>query len=126
MAEGLDRNHAAAVTLLHLIARVEDTNLLHRGGREGAAWARNAAEALLTSASEANTDAVCPSSDKQSLSLHLNVPTLEQVAKLDRQFIERNLSPGGCADLLAVTLFLDSLQSERDRSNAGPAVPCSE
>ena len=126
VTEGLDRNHAAAVTLLHLIARVEDTNLLHRGGREGAAWARKAAEALLTSASEANTDAGCPSADKQSLSLHLHAPTLDQIAKLDRQFIDRNLSPGGCADLLAVTLFLDSLQSERDRSNAGPAAPCSE
>ena len=44
LAQGLDRNHAAAVTLLHLIANVEDTNLLHRGGPEGAAWAR-AAEA---------------------------------------------------------------------------------
>jgi triphosphoribosyl-dephospho-CoA synthetase len=36
-------------------------------------------------------------------------PTLQEIAELDRQFIEKNLSPGGCADLLAVTLFLDSL-----------------
>ena len=37
------------------------------------------------------------------------VPSLQEIAELDRQFIQRNLSPGGCADLLAVTLFLDSL-----------------
>ena len=89
LAQGLDRNHAAAVTLLHLIANVEDTNLLHRGGPEGAAWAKQKAAELL--------------SDK--------IPSPEEIAELDRQFIERNLSPGGCADLLAVTLFLESLFS---------------
>ena len=99
LAEGLDRNHAAAVTLLHLIARVEDTNLLHRGGPEGAAWARAAAAALLNTCSGAQ----CAPRDR--------VPTLEQISELDRQFIDRNLSPGGCADLLAVTLFLESLSN---------------
>ncbi|MBR7009359.1 MAG: triphosphoribosyl-dephospho-CoA synthase CitG [Oscillospiraceae bacterium] len=89
LAEGLDRNHAAAVTLLHLIAHVEDTNLLHRGGPEGAAWAKEKAAELLSS----------------------GAPSLEEIAELDRQFIRRNLSPGGCADLLAVTLFLESLHS---------------
>jgi triphosphoribosyl-dephospho-CoA synthase len=28
-----------------------------------------------------------------------------------RAFIERRLSPGGCADLLAITLFLDALEA---------------
>jgi triphosphoribosyl-dephospho-CoA synthetase len=97
LADGLDRNHAAAVTLLHLIAHVEDTNLLHRGGPEGAAWAKEAAGALLRSAQD----------DKSAG--FTAVPSLEEIAELDRQFIERNLSPGGCADLLAVTLFLDAL-----------------
>ena len=88
LARGLDRNHAAAVTLLHLIANVEDTNLLHRGGPEGAAWAKKQASDLISDG---------------------RVPSLQEIAELDRQFIQRNLSPGGCADLLAVTLFLDSL-----------------
>ena len=88
LSRGLERNHAAAVTLLHLIACVEDTNLLHRGGKDGAAWAGKQAAALIADGS---------------------VPAAEQIANLDRQFIERNLSPGGCADLLAVTLFLDRL-----------------
>ncbi|MBO5347412.1 MAG: triphosphoribosyl-dephospho-CoA synthase [Lachnospiraceae bacterium] len=34
----------------------------------------------------------------------------EQLEALDDAFIARNLSPGGCADLLAVTYFLSSLQ----------------
>lgn len=90
LTQGLDRNHAAAVTLLHLIANVEDTNLLHRGGKEGAAWAKCQASGLITDGS---------------------VPSLREIAALDRQFIERNLSPGGCADLLAVTLFLERLEN---------------
>ena len=98
LAEGLDRNHAAAVTLLHLVAKVEDTNLLHRGGPEGAAWAKQAAAALIG-----------VRWDEQCLSLH-RIPSLEEIAELDRQFIARNLSPGGCADLLAVTLFLEQLE----------------
>ena len=101
LADGLDRNHAAAVTLLHLIANVEDTNLLHRGGPEGAAWARAAAASLLSSCSGAQC------------APQAGVPTLEQIAALDAEFIARNLSPGGCADLLAVTLFLMSLEQAR-------------
>ena len=139
LAEGLDRNHAAAVTLLHLIAKVEDTNLLHRGGPEGAAWAKHAAAALIAPAchSERSEESVSPAASlergtdpstplgsaqddrqesrmkyagKRCLSLHA-VPSLQEIAELDRQFIERNLSPGGCADLLAVTLFLERLEN---------------
>ncbi|MBQ1371758.1 MAG: triphosphoribosyl-dephospho-CoA synthase, partial [Oscillospiraceae bacterium] len=88
LARGLDRNHAAAVTLLHLIARVEDTNLLHRGGLTGAEWAKQAAQKLIADGS---------------------IPSLSAILDLDAQFTAQNLSPGGCADLLAVTLFLDSL-----------------
>lgn len=86
---GLSLNDAGAATLLHLIANVEDTTLYHRGGREGAAWAAEAAKALL---------------QKKAY------PDLEQIERLDDAFIQRNLSPGGCADLLAVTYFLHSLQ----------------
>ena len=137
LAEGLDRNHAAAVTLLHLIAKVEDTNLLHRGGPEGAAWAKQAAAALIAPAchSERSEESVPPAvslerctdpstplrsaqDDKQEtrmkhsgLILDGRVPSLQEIAELDRQFIQRNLSPGGCADLLAVTLFLERLEN---------------
>ena len=30
----------------------------------------------------------------------------EELEQLDQAFIARNLSPGGCADLLAITYFL--------------------
>lgn len=87
LAKGYSRNDAGAVTLLHLIAAVEDTNLYHRGGEEGAAFAAGAAAALLPS------------------------PSMAQIEALDDAFIQRDLSPGGCADLLAVTCFLNALEN---------------
>ncbi len=85
---GLSANDAGTITLLHLIANVADTNLYHRGGSDGAAYAADTARALLTKN--------C-------------YPSAEQIEALDDAFISRNLSPGGCADLLAVTYFLYSL-----------------
>ena len=82
---GLSSNDAGAITLLHLIAKVQDTNLYHRGGQEGALWAAQSAEALLATTPH---------------------PSLAEIEALDDAFIKRNLSPGGCADLLAVTYFL--------------------
>ena len=85
LATGKSQNDAAAVTLLYLIANVEDTNLYRRGGKKGAEFAKNTAATLLPA------------------------PTAAEIAELDRKFIAKNLSPGGCADLLAATLFLYSL-----------------
>lgn len=82
---GLSANDAGAVTLLHLIAGVKDTNLYHRGGNDGAAYAASAAQNLLA---------------------HAPYPSARLIEALDDAFIARNLSPGGCADLLAVTYFL--------------------
>ena len=91
LCKGLSPNDAGAVALLHLIAKVEDTNLYHRGGYAGAVWAAEAAQNLLSA----------------SLS-----PTMASIEQLDDAFIARNLSAGGCADLLAVTYFLHSLHSQ--------------
>lgn len=81
-----DRNRAGVMTLLHLIANVEDTNMISRGGIDGAkAGAEKVRELLKTEV------------------------TLEAVEELNRWFVERNLSPGGCADLLAAVYFIHSL-----------------
>lgn len=95
LAQDCGEEHAAAVALLHLIARGTDTNMVKRGGEDGAHWGAEAAAKLLRAAP---------------------IPTQEQIAALDHEFIARNLSPGGCADLLAVTLFLHQWEQIRVES----------
>ena len=87
-AGGMDRNEAGVRTLLQLIARVEDTNMIARGGLSGAKAGAAACAELLA-----------------------REYTLADVEALDDWFIAQNLSPGGCADLLAAIYFLYGLIS---------------
>lgn len=74
-----------------LIAQVSDTNLLHRGGADGARFAAaQAADFLATGGVHA------PGWQARAASVH-------------DAFVARHLSPGGCADLLAMALFIDAL-----------------
>ena len=82
---GRSKNDAGAIALLHLIARGTDTNMVARGGPELAKKAAEACAQLL---------------ERSPL------PETEEIARLDREFIRENLSPGGCADLLAGAFFL--------------------
>lgn len=87
--DGMDSNRAGCVTLLHLIASVQDTNMIARGGLKGAREAAQRVRGLLD---------------------QLSFPAVTEIEALDRWFIERNLSPGGCADLLAAVYFLTELE----------------
>lgn len=89
-SKNLSSNDAGAITLLYLISSVKDTNLYHRGGIKGAEYAVNVTKKLLADFPE---------------------PTKGQIEMLDDAFIEQNLSPGGCADLLAITYFLYNFES---------------
>lgn len=84
--EGLSLNDAAAITLLALIAHAEDTNMIRRGGLKSARWRQTQAQEIFNRL------------DKYSFRFHLE--------ELDQQYIKNDLSPGGCADLLAISLML--------------------
>ena len=86
LSSGWPLNDAAVLSLLTLIAEVDDTNMIHRGGLSAAMDAKKEARRLLS-----------------EISLSAFKETMEQ---LDQDYIRRNLSPGGCADLLAVSLLL--------------------
>ncbi|WP_237714102.1 triphosphoribosyl-dephospho-CoA synthase MdcB [Novosphingobium sp. Rr 2-17] len=75
-----------------LIAQVEDSNLLYRGGLEGLAFAQDEARRFLRDGGIAQAD----------WSIRAEV--------MHRAFVARNLSPGGCADLLAMALFVERIQ----------------
>ncbi|WP_018259991.1 triphosphoribosyl-dephospho-CoA synthase MdcB [Methylobacterium sp. WSM2598] len=89
-----DAPDAARVeTCLALIAHLEDTNLLHRGGPEGYTFARAAAAQFIAEGGVAQPD------------------WRERAEGLHHAFVSRNLSPGGAADLLAMTLFVDGFEA---------------
>ena len=76
-----------------LIAAVEDTNLLHRGGIAGLCFAQNAARSFLDRGSVSQPD------------WRVRARTVHEA------FIQRRLSPGGSADLLALSLFVQAIES---------------
>jgi len=78
-------------TLLVLMAHNGDTNVASRGGLQGLLWLQQQARVLLHGGSVHR--------DKD----------MHALREFDQQCIARNLSPGGSADLLIVTLFLDEL-----------------
>ena len=88
LEKGMDQNRAGAIALLNLIVSVVDTNMIKRGGMEGAMEAiRKTAQLLLLKDNPEDTE----------------------IEALDDWFIEKNLSPGGCADLLAAVYFIHAL-----------------
>ena len=76
-----------------LIAAVRDTNLLHRGGADGMRFACEAASSFLSQGGVGAPD------------------WRARAAVVHGAFVARRLSPGGCADLLAMTLFVDAVES---------------
>ncbi|MEG1523651.1 MAG: triphosphoribosyl-dephospho-CoA synthase [Clostridia bacterium] len=85
-------NERSCLALLHLIAHVEDTNVYFRTGRAGAEYCKRAARSFLSRYHPGCSD------------------WLPALLALDDDCIERNLSPGGCADLLSAAWFLYKVQ----------------
>ena len=85
IAEGCDANEAGVHTLLHLMQQVTDTNVLSRKGQIGVALVQQRAAEICQEFS------------------------LAAVRQFDQELIALHISPGGSADLLALTLFLDRL-----------------
>jgi triphosphoribosyl-dephospho-CoA synthase len=70
-----------------LVATVKDTNLLHRGGLSGLCFAQHAARRFLERGGVGQLD------------------WRRQAHVIHRSFVVRRLTPGGSADLLAMSLF---------------------
>lgn len=87
-----DENPIHINTLLSLMAQVDDTNVLIRTSPALLAYEKKEAARLLGLGGAATRQGMA---------------ALE-AANLD--FIQKNISPGGCADLLAATIFLDRIE----------------
>lgn len=106
---GSGEARAMTEALLALMSANADTNLFARGGREGLRLVQDRATALLRRpwASDAERCA--------------------QVEALGRELVRHNLSPGGSADLLAVSWFLANVEEtpreSKHRLELVPARP---
>ncbi|MDK4700745.1 triphosphoribosyl-dephospho-CoA synthase MdcB [Rhizobium sp. CNPSo 4062] len=88
-----DEEAARVHACMALIAVVDDSNLLYRAGPEGLNFAREKARAFLADGGVARAN------------WRWDAKAIHQA------FVARNLSPGGCADLLAMALFTEVLES---------------
>ena len=91
---GFDVETAGVYTLLRCIAAADDTNMIRRGGRESAARMSKRAYAAA----------------QECLQERSPEKLREAASRLDSEFIKMNLSPGGCADLLAMTYFMEMVK----------------
>ncbi|PXV95825.1 triphosphoribosyl-dephospho-CoA synthase [Lachnotalea glycerini] len=80
--------------LMHLIANTEDTNVLARHNQETLIFVQETAKNFLAQGGVFAED------------------SLNKLKNMDHLFIEKNISPGGCADLLAITIMLCNLSKE--------------
>jgi triphosphoribosyl-dephospho-CoA synthase len=90
-ANGATEDEARLDALLAIIATLDDTCLLHRGGRVALETAQAGAREALRAGGAARPQGRAA------------------LVRLDQRLTELNASPGGAADLLAATLFLDTL-----------------
>jgi triphosphoribosyl-dephospho-CoA synthase len=90
-ARGCDEPSARLDALMAIMARLDDTCLLHRGGDAALAAAKAGAREVLARGGTAST------AGRRAL------------LRLDADLLSRNASPGGSADLLSAVLLLDRL-----------------
>jgi triphosphoribosyl-dephospho-CoA synthase len=91
-AEGASEKSVRLDALLALIATVDDTCLLHRGGLRALHDARRAAVAVLDAGGSGTSEGA------------------RRLTRMDRWMRRERLSPGGSGDLLAATLLLDAVE----------------
>ena len=83
LGRGASANEAGQAALMHLMAKVMDSNIIRRAGMDGQRWV----------------------SEQAAQFLHDGY-TEDDLRALDAEMIHRNISPGGSADLLAAAWFL--------------------
>lgn len=80
-------------TLVYLMTFVYDTNIIARGGMEGLEFMRHLSQDILNSGAYSTEDG------------------LEKLTQANEKFIQKNISPGGCADLCSLVVFIYFLKN---------------
>lgn len=88
---GYSKNDIYLQVVLHLMVHVVDTNVIARCGIEAMEYMQSSAKNVLAMGG--------------ALSSHGKA----EIYRMDEEYIKRNISPGGCADLLSVAILLHQL-----------------
>ncbi len=105
---GFSEDMAGLVTLLHLYCTVEDSNIIRRGGREALLYLQDKARVILKKHRQYKPDSYFAYAGTWQDDFS-EEEFLSDLKVFDEELIEKNLSPGGSADLLALSLFLSYL-----------------
>ncbi len=93
---GMSYNDAGLCAIVTLMADTQDTNVLKRGGEEGLKAMHNRARTM-----DRWIEAALEDGSFCAETLH------KQMEEWDRELSAQRISPGGCADLLALTFLMD-------------------
>ena len=96
LKEGKGYNEACVLTLLALMSTCQDSNVVHRGGKDALDFIKTRSAEILAQ-------------DYDQITL------LEKTSQFDDECIKRNISPGGSADLLALTLMIHKITAQKER-----------
>ena len=93
LEEGIEEEKAYLQTLLAVIEKLTDTNVLSRSSAEGLRWMQQRASGIL------------------KMGGALTKEGFREIEVWNQECIRKNISPGGAADMLAAAIFLLSLQN---------------
>ncbi|MEA5093915.1 MAG: triphosphoribosyl-dephospho-CoA synthase CitG [Sedimentibacter saalensis] len=79
--------------LFHLMSISDDSNIINRGGLEGLEFVKSVSKEFLM------TELIFEDGFR------------EKIQEMNNLFVEKNISPGGSADLLSITIFFGMLES---------------
>ncbi|MDD3368280.1 MAG: triphosphoribosyl-dephospho-CoA synthase CitG [Lachnospiraceae bacterium] len=99
MQKGRDYNLVKLQTLFTIMSRAEDSNILARQDEKTLEYVQELAGNFLKLGGAYQIDAI------------------GKCKEMDAVFIRKNISPGGCADLLAITIFLREVLYEYGRKD---------
>ncbi len=102
--------HDLHKTLLRIMCDLDDTNVIYRTNVATAEEVKQEARALLASFEEAYA---AEDKEKCASAIEEKCASAELLAlkDMDRRYTERNISPGGAADMLSLTVFIGSIQT---------------
>lgn len=79
--------------MLAIMKDLEDSNIYHRGGRAGADFVHEISNSLYNEFTGSDNE----------------IELIRALEEIDSEFTKRNLSPGGSADMLALSFLLDTI-----------------